>query len=394
LRTLFIPQMSARDLRSSDRDEPYTSHPAIFTIPNHITTPACHDEDLGSQSGGIHPDVGLEGRPRATSTYTSNRSIPSSSKDVQSSREGLTVLDDLPASPRGTNYLAGQGQSRNATTRKASYHVNETPFPSLMADVSNAPPEYEVPHHHLGGEQMPSLDTGITQSNPIPAAMGRVESGGRFPRWRGWLEKRALEKHFDRLDAASGLTVGPDVKRKKSWGTGIYDEDALSEVEDQEEVSVCVLRTTAKKSILIPFPPQSKSATRETIKERLHLYTLGSRFISHIASLPLCSVYLDIPPPPLSSRGGQRLLRRSIPEGAKRQVLLVGSAHGLYVVECRKRRKQDSIKTQESCKRESREADGKRRDEKGAEWNDNIRCRQVSSVLSLYFGVLSRPKLT
>lgn len=53
---------------------------------------------------------------------------------------------------------------------------------------------------------------------------------GRFPRWRGWLEKRALERHLERISVTD-----PDdqeaMRRKKSWGAGIHDADAISEDE-------------------------------------------------------------------------------------------------------------------------------------------------------------------
>lgn len=109
----------------------------------------------------------------------------------------------------------------------------------------------------------------------------------------------------------------------------------------------------------------------------LHLHHLGSRFITHIPSLPLCSAFLDLPPAPQSSRTGQRLLRRSIPEGAKRKVLLIGTSEGLYVAESRRSSKQDSLKRK-------LKAEGKKRELGEADWNGNIRCRKVWSGMGIY----------
>lgn len=112
----------------------------------------------------------------------------------------------------------------------------------------------------------------------------------------------------------------------------------------------------------------------------LHLHNLGSRFIPHLPSLPLCSVFLDLPPAPQSSRTGQRLLRRSIPEGIKRKVLLIGTADGLYVAETRRRRKRDGLDGSETLKRRSK-AEGKRKEQIEGGWNDDVRCRKVSYLI-------------
>jgi hypothetical protein len=112
-------------------------------------------------------------------------------------------------------------------------------------------------------------------------------------------------------------------------------------------------------------------------KGPLHLHYFGSRFISHLPCLPLCSAFLDLPPPPQSTRTGQRLLRRSIPEGVKRKVLLIGTSDGLYVAESRRRTKQDSL-------RRPGKAEGKRKEQGGSDWNGNIRCRKVWSGLGIY----------
>lgn len=117
----------------------------------------------------------------------------------------------------------------------------------------------------------------------------------------------------------------------------------------------------------------------------LHLHNFGSRFIPHLPCLPLCSVFLDLPPPSQSSRTGQRLLRRSIPEGIKRKVLLIGTADGLYVAETRRRRKRNGLIGSETLKRRSK-VEGKKKDEGEGSWNDDIRCRKVSSSGVMRFG--------
>ncbi|UZJ51661.1 hypothetical protein CBS101457_000981 [Exobasidium rhododendri] len=162
------------------------------------------------------------------------------------------------------------------------------------------------------------------------------------------------------MDAAAGDTEEANIRRKKSWGAGVDDDNALSEPDDQEEA----------------IPPTST-------RMPLHLDSFGSRFISHLPSLPLCSAYLEIPPPLAPTRAGQRLLRRSIPESVKRHVLLVGTTNGLYVVECRKKGRQESFRGSDSFKKEGK-VEGKKREEGGKDWNDDIRCRQIWSGVGVY----------
>lgn len=118
--------------------------------------------------------------------------------------------------------------------------------PQLAASGSGIrPPTYEA--HNF--EQQPPI-VGQTDENSV----------GRFPRWRGWLEKRALERHYNRLDSNAlsrelGLSdpLGPSeelrieydssgrpllseemarrLAKKKSWGKSRAEDDALSDEE-------------------------------------------------------------------------------------------------------------------------------------------------------------------
>jgi hypothetical protein len=230
----------------NDDEERSASYPSMFSIPTHVTTPARSDEYLEANFGDSLSELKLEGRPLPSPVPVDDYdSYPTSAANQFYSSDQQPNL--VPASlqmPRSSNVAdlisaaSPTGGPSKASVRQTQYHVEETPFPSLVEDMSNLPPEYD-------SNQYPSPDSrtqirGTEHPRPPPPTMAGQAGGaggGRFPRWRGWLEKRALERHFERLDAA-GSTSESDVRRKKSWGAGVHDDDALSEGDDQDEVSV------------------------------------------------------------------------------------------------------------------------------------------------------------
>jgi hypothetical protein len=223
---------------ANEHDASLSPHSAIFSIPNHSTTPAVGEEYSDSAIDGSFSGLILEGRPAPTSPSAIQPAIPTTRNYFQYSRHHarpVTSPQDSSRSVATNQLLPGQNQSPPI---KSSLNVEETPFPSLVAASSSALPDYHATTNHGRADIGPSADRGVGVGQS-PSVSGHV-GGGRFPRWRGWLEKRALERHFERLDAAAGASGEADVKRKKSWGAGVNDEDALSESEDLGEVSPCI----------------------------------------------------------------------------------------------------------------------------------------------------------
>lgn len=228
-------------------DKTLDAHPALFSIPTHTTTHASSAEYLDASVGESLPTLGLQGRPQPTLT--------ASTDDVGSADQSLRPMHTLTrpntsatASRRSTVTPAHDSDEvlrNNRPMIKASVHVEETPFPSLVADATSAPPDYHkqlYPNLSSAGENLSSVEG--PPPPPLTVA-GQQGGGGRFPRWRGWLEKRALERHFERLDAGDVSSQDPDVKRKKSWGAGVDDDDALSDGEEQDEVRASRMGATA-----------------------------------------------------------------------------------------------------------------------------------------------------
>ena len=132
---------------------------------------------------------------------------------------------DFPATPPALDFASRASPFANAFEK----HLN-------LDDAVNPPPDHPPPPIDAASENNPAF-------------------AGRFPRWRGWLEKRALERHYARMDAAaaSGSDTNaflgvPQPRRKKSWGTGVNDPDALSEDEtessdDEESLEVSLSLT-------------------------------------------------------------------------------------------------------------------------------------------------------
>lgn len=222
-------------------------HPAIFTIPTHAATHAPSPSDELSEESlldSLH-NVRLEGRPAPTIELVNQReeniSFSNGSK-ATSITKGLRPSSSPSTSSHNTVTAQSQSIAHRTFSFKreqprmprSSLRVDETPFPGLVADLTGSPPDYE--------EQVYSANLYHgSRSNhpPLPIGPG---AQGRFPRWRGWLEKRAVERHLERLDTAA-VQGEEAVQRKKSWGAGVDDENAVSDGEDQGEVSLLVSDT-------------------------------------------------------------------------------------------------------------------------------------------------------
>ncbi|PWN38387.1 uncharacterized protein FA14DRAFT_159980 [Meira miltonrushii] len=364
---------------------------AIFAIPTHATTHASastYGEPAEDESITEERDTALQGRPRpspglelvekseaamedyryidpyAGTSLASTDQLAASRFDVPLSypasgpwRTANTILSkDVSGIHNSDNIL-------NHTERQyrppiTTVTPTQSPLPS-PATAEEAPPKYRrnhwPPFTSPGGS--PAADRGVVNGDP-PA------QGGRFPRWRGWLEKRAMERHYAQADAAAAAEAGPsgsaetreDVRRKKSWGAGVEDDDALSDAEENDQD--------------LPF----------NIDCPLHIHSFGSRFIPHIPSLPLCAVTIDLPPPTTWSTA--RLLRRNIPEESKRRVLLVGTVDGLYAVEIRRQKREEE--GGDSISRKIRGADPQSRQSNRGSWNGNVRVTQIWSGVGVY----------
>ncbi|MCO5589674.1 hypothetical protein L7F22_043642 [Adiantum nelumboides] len=359
---------------------------AIFAIPTHATTHASAStfsepaEDESMVGGG---DTALQGRPRPSpglelvekseTAMQDYRSIdPYAGTSISASNQHATPRFDVPLSYPSS----GPWRTANTILSKDGIHQPDSilnhserryvppittispiqsPIQSPKA-ADEAPPKYGRNHWppfvSLGS---PVADRAVVNSD-LPA------QGGRFPRWRGWLEKRAMERHYAQADASaeagpSGpLETREDVRRKKSWGAGVEDDDALSDAEENEQD--------------MPF----------NIDCPLHIHNFGSRFIPHLPSLPLCAVTIDLPPP--ASWSTARLLRRNIPEGSKRRVLLVGTVDGLYAVEIRRQKREEE--GGDSLSRRLRGADPQSRQSNRGSWNGNVRVTRIWSGVGVY----------
>lgn len=87
--------------------------------------------------------------------------------------------------------------------------------------------------------------------------------------------------------------------------------------------------------------------------------------------------------PPANVWSTARLLRRQVPEGSKRRILLVGTTDGLYAVELQREKRGEESTWTDSLQRKARGDPRTRQDERGS-WNGNIRTCQVMSGIGIY----------
>ncbi|KAK0550013.1 hypothetical protein OC846_003847 [Tilletia horrida] len=214
----------------------------------------------------------------------------------------------------------------------------------------------------------------LPKGAPIPLS----DQGGRFPRWRAWLQHRDMERRNAAMaERAQAAAEGRPV-RKKSWGAGVRDPDAIpydlnlgsSEIEDvdeeedeygydydqdgPDEEGFSHGGHSSRRASSASFEPQIKRR-RTGPPPPLHTHHFGSRFLPHLPSQPLCAVFLDIPPKPTTAivavaaapsatappnrRPGGR------PSSIRRTVILVGTADGLYAVELARPKKKSAKAT-------------------------------------------------
>ncbi|SPO35569.1 uncharacterized protein PSFLO_01040 [Pseudozyma flocculosa] len=225
---------------------------------------------------------------------------------------------DFPPTPPAIDFAGNQPSPFNEAFQRQLQ----------LQDAYSPPPPPDHPP--------PPIDAG---PGGVPGGAAAGGGGGRFPRWRGWLEKRALERHYARMDAAAGASTSVDANgnllvqppiRKKSWGTGVNDPDA---VEDDLDVGSSSSDDEDGEDGWSPVDPGSLPP--------LHVHHYGSRFIPHLHSQPLCSVLLELPPaPPLpghqqAPRGAQSSTGSSSQEAAHARIeeakcIHVWSGLGIY----------------------------------------------------------------
>jgi len=261
--------------------------------------------------------------------------------------------------------------------------------PGVPAQPTRQPPTAELPTYAS------LVDTNAAPPTFDQAAPGE-SGGGRFPRWRGWLEKRDLERRYAAMEDAAQAAAEGRVSRKKSWGAGVHDADALpydGEEEDDEEDDAsgdsdettdeeeegthelldegsseedeaCYLVNGVRAEHTHQDAGGTARATKRRRKDRLpplHSHHFGSRFLPHLPSQPLCAVFLDIPPKPTAPilavasapsanknvngantgapRAGHVQVKLQGASRAKtrtpqaRTAILIGTAEGLFAVE-------------------------------------------------------------
>ncbi len=184
------------------------------------------------------------------------------------------------------------------------------PTPPALHSAHLGPDFYFDQSHGPVPDPSPQAESSSTPSQPPPP-----QFASRFPRWGSWLEKRALERHYARLDIqqqAGQIHVNSNraeaPHRKKSWGAWVNDPDAINDASSA---------STSR---------NNSAATDDATLPSLHLHQYGSRFIPHLPTQPLCSILVELPTHDDQPTHGAP---------PSRQILLVGTATGLYAVRIR-----------------------------------------------------------
>ncbi|CAD6963694.1 unnamed protein product [Tilletia controversa] len=219
--------------------------------------------------------------------------------------------------------------------------------PKVEIPVPSHPAEFGLPETRRGPATVvePPSYASLPDTENLPpffadASGAAPATGGRFPRWRGWLEKRDLERRYAAVEEAALAAAEGRPARKKSWGAGVHDADALPydgedddedddeydeeidddddseggsdgdgedrEGHDQQRRRAHAYNDSTTSAGFHAESQDSRPAARSRKHPRtgpsppLHTHHFGSRFLPHLPSQPLCAAFLDIPPKPIT----------------------------------------------------------------------------------------------
>ncbi|CEH12447.1 hypothetical protein CBOM_00428 [Ceraceosorus bombacis] len=284
---------------------------------------------------------------------------------IDSGDGGATVSSRAPHDISAVYARSDQARRTTSELDEQEQPTGPTYLPETSTDEQCArfsPSALDGPTQS-GIMQPPAYDTHAFQRSPPPLfgetsgvranARGRgrgappaAPGGGRFPRWRGWLEKRALDRHYERTGMNDPAT---NVNRKKSWGAGVHDPNAIDDDETEQD---------------------GDDTEEPTVHPPLHMHQYGLRFIPHLPSQPLCAAYLDLDNPKATSNlrlDGNRQARHP-----RRKVLLIGLNEGLWVAQTR------------SASQRSGRLGRLGHDDAASGWNGDVRCLPVWNGMGVH----------
>ncbi|SNX82769.1 uncharacterized protein MEPE_01475 [Melanopsichium pennsylvanicum] len=300
-----------------------------------FATPAQHT----AQPSGTRPQqTRLDGQGQATSPHQHGIMLPPDT----STRNSIPAASPWIADPTVAS------PSNDLPPKYDSHQFPPTP-PALQSSNLGTGSYFDQSHHAFPEPIQPA------NSTLPPSELPPRSFGSRFPRWGTWLEKRALERHYARLeqhalaqqDAPHSGAHVPN--RKKSWGTWVNGPDAINDDNDTSEA-----HAQASTSNTSSLPP-------------LHLHHFGSRFIPHLPAQPLCSILVELVAP---------ARHNMVEKSQTRQVLLVGTAQGLFAIQFRHPQNPSGPSQTHPSASSPSSSPG--------QWNDNIRCVPIWSGLAVY----------
>lgn len=295
---------------------------------------------------GDHTRDFVPAQHNAQSSGGQQRQLPAESLSRSNSfRSQILTMSDAPDQGEHPAFV-----SPNDLPPRYDLH-QFPPTPPALHNSDSGLGSYFDQSFNVPPDQAPPVDTAWPPSEAPPRLFA-----SRFPRWGTWLEKRALERHYAHLDAQAALP-NPDLlngqeapSRKKSWGAWVNGPDAIN---DDTSASSSQQKVEARDAASLP---------------PLHVHHFGSRFIPHLPAQPLCSILVDLPAPPHLHPSHN---------APKRQVLLVGTAQGLFAIQLR-----DDAHSAFSNTRAQQSPTSPPPPLK--QWNDNIRCVPIWTGLAIY----------
>lgn len=155
-----------------------------------------------------------------------------------------TAHSILAAQDKGDQHLNEGKEQYTSATMQIGGPLDEASRAAQSYQAQESPALSPPPRYRRGpfpGEQSNQFNPRAARAQPR-APRNQQHEGGRFPRWRGWLEKRAQERNgIDKgAENPEGKKTGgapSDVRRKKSWGAAVDDDDAVSETGETVIVS-------------------------------------------------------------------------------------------------------------------------------------------------------------